>query len=262
MAEAGAEGTGPARRTRPTAQISSAKLAAEGPIEHHHRDIQGGGARAAVFGVSDGLVSNVSLILGISGAHASAGVVRLAGLAGLLGGAFSMAAGEYVSMRAQRELLERELDVERREIDRRPEGERRELALLYQKRGLDAEMARELAAKMMATPEMALETHAREELGINPGSLGSPVQASVSSFFAFAGGAVLPLIPFLVSSGTTAILVAVAIAAVAALSVGAALSIFTGRSWVFSALRQLFVCAVAGAVTFGVGSAVGVGRGA
>jgi vacuolar iron transporter family protein len=226
--------------------------------EHHHRNIQGGGARAAVFGVSDGLVSNLSLILGIAGAQASASVVRLAGIAGLLGGAFSMAAGEYISMRAQRELLERELDIERRELVRRPEAEQRELAHIYQRRGLDADMARELAAQMMATPEMALETHAREELGINPSSLGSPVQAALSSFFAFAAGAVLPLLPFFFTTGTRATLIAVAVAAVAAICVGAALSVFTGRSWVYSACRQLLVCAIAGAVTFGVGRAIGV----
>ena len=141
--------------------------------EHHHRDISGGGARAAVFGISDGLVSNVSLILGVAGASSSAGAVRLAGLAGLIGGAFSMAAGEYVSMRAQSELMERELDVERQAILSDPEDERRELAALYRARGIDADMAEELSSKMMRSPEIALETHAREELGYTPGETGS-----------------------------------------------------------------------------------------
>ena len=130
--------------------------------EKHHRDIQGGAARAAVFGVSDGLVSNVSLILGVAGASTGAGLVRLAGLAGLISGACSMAAGEYVSMRAQQELLERELEIERREISRHPSAERRELARLYEKRGLEADMAFELAGAMMKDPAQALETHARE----------------------------------------------------------------------------------------------------
>jgi VIT1/CCC1 family predicted Fe2+/Mn2+ transporter len=226
-------------------------------IEHHHRNVKGGGARAAVFGVSDGLVSNLSLILGVAGAHPAGDAVRVAGVAGLLGGAFSMAAGEYISMRAQRELLERELDIERRELARRPDSERRELVHLYQQRGLGPELAKELAAKMMATPEMALETHAREELGIDPSSLGSPVQAALSSFVAFSVGAVLPLLSFLFSKGNTAIYAAIAVAGLAAIAVGGALSIFTGRSWAWSAARQLLVCAAAGAVTFGVGSALG-----
>jgi VIT1/CCC1 family predicted Fe2+/Mn2+ transporter len=230
----------------------------EMPAEHHHRNVQGGAARAAVFGISDGLVSNVSLVLGVSGAHPGNAFVRLAGLAGLFGGALSMAAGEYVSMRAQKELLERELDIERKELARRPESERRELVHLYQTRGLSPELARELASKLMATPELALETHAREELGINPKSLGSPVQAALASFFSFALGAFLPLLPFLVVSGTTAVLTAVVVTAVASLVVGAALSVFTGRSWLWSAARQLFICAIAGGATYGIGHAVGV----
>ena len=237
-------------------QLQASEIAG---IEHRHRNVKGGGARAAVFGVSDGLVSNLSLILGVAGAHPSAGVVRVAGVAGLLGGAFSMAAGEYVSMRAQRELFERELEIERRELARRPENERRELVHIYQQRGLDPRLAKELAEKMMATPEMALETHAREELGIDPSSLGSPVQAAVSSFIAFAVGAVLPLLSFVFATRNTAIYAAIAVAGVASIAVGSALSLFTGRSWAWSATRQLLVCATAGAVTFGVGSALGTG---
>src|SRR3954452_13895661 len=139
-------------------------------LEHHHRNVKGGAARAAVFGISDGLTTNVSLILGVAGAAATTGAsfVRLAGVAGLVAGAFSMAAGEYVSMRAQSELLERELELERREIRRRPENERRELAAIYRSRGVDPSMADEMATELMRDPEMALETHAREELGIDP----------------------------------------------------------------------------------------------
>ena len=220
--------------------------------------MQGGGARAAVFGVSDGLVTNVSLMLGIAGANPGPGVVRLAGIAGLIAGAFSMAAGEWVSMSAQRELFERELALEKHEIRHRPEGERRELVGIYERRGIAPSVARTLADEMMRTPELALETHAREELGIDPGALGKPLQAAVSSFGAFALGAVLPLIPWLVSRGTGAVVASVVVGAVAALGVGAALAVFTHRSWWWSSVRQLLISAVAAAVTFGVGSLVGV----
>jgi VIT1/CCC1 family predicted Fe2+/Mn2+ transporter len=225
--------------------------------EHHHRNISGGGARAAVFGISDGLVSNVSLILGVAGAHSSAGAVRLAGLAGLVGGAFSMAAGEYVSMRAQSELMERELDVERRAIQADPEDERRELAALYRSRGIEDDLADELSGKMMRSPELALETHAREELGFTPGHTGKPLQAAGSSFVMFAFGALIPLLPWLVTGGTTAILWSVALGAVASLSVGVALSFFTGRSWLWSATRQLLISGLAATVTFSIGHLVG-----
>lgn len=225
--------------------------------EHHHRNVQGGAARAAVFGISDGLVSNVSLILGVAGADPAPGVVRLAGLAGLVGGAFSMAAGEYVSMRAQTELLERELELERTEIARRPESERKELAALYRKRGIAPDTADELATELMRDPDLALEIHAREELGINPNELGSPTLAAGSSFLAFAFGAVLPLLPWFVGKGTGATIGSVLIGALAALGIGVALAAFTGRSVLRSALRQLLIAGAAAGVTYAVGSAVG-----
>lgn len=212
-----------------------------------------------MFGISDGLVSNVSLILGVAGANAGAGPVRLAGLAGLVAGACSMAAGEYVSMRAQRELFERELEVERMEIRRRPEGEQRELAHLYESRGVEPDMARELAAVMMRDPETALDTHAREELGLDPDQLGSPTQAAVSSFASFAIGAVLPLLPWFFARGSAAILASIVVGALASLAVGAALALFTGRSWVRSATRQILLSAAAAAVTYGIGAALGAG---
>ncbi len=227
-------------------------------VDHHHRNVQAGGGRAAVFGVSDGLVTNVSLILGMAGAGPGPGVVRLAGVAGLVAGAFSMASGEYVSMRAQTELLQRELDLERHEIDRRPEGERRELVEIYEDRGISAPAGANLAEEMMRTPELALETHAREELGISPGSMGSPVQAAVASFTAFAIGAFLPLIPWLFTSGTAAAVASAIIGAVAAVLVGAALSVFTQRTWWWSAGRQLLISALAAGITFAIGQAVGV----
>jgi len=229
------------------------------PIDHQHRNLQGGGARAAVFGISDGLVSNVALILGMAGAHASGGAVRLAGLAGLVGGAFSMAAGEYVSMRAQSELMLRELDVERQALRRDPEDEHKELVAIYERKGLDSGLAEELTSEIMRDPDLALETHAREELGIVPGQTGNPYQAAASSFIMFALGAFIPLLPWLFVHGTTALLWSVALGAVGAFSVGAALSHFTGRPWLWSAGRQLLISGVAAGVTFGIGHLVGTG---
>lgn len=213
---------------------------------------------AAVFGISDGLVTNVALILGIAGASPGGSVVRLAGVAGLVAGAFSMAAGEYVSMRAQTELFERELALENYEIRSRPEGERRELVRIYESRGIEPEVAHRLASEMMRTPELALETHAREELGINPRALGSPILAALASFATFAVGALLPLLPWLVSSGTGATLASVAIGGVAAVAVGIALAVFTRRPTWRTALRQLLILAVAAGATFGIGHAVGI----
>jgi VIT1/CCC1 family predicted Fe2+/Mn2+ transporter len=170
-----------------------------------------------------------------------------------------MASGEWISMQAQRELLERELALEKHEIRHRPEGERRELVRIYEDRGVDPTVARTLAGEMMRTPELALETHAREELGIDPKALGKPLQASSSSFTTFALGAVLPLLPWFVWRGTGAVIASVAVAAVAALGVGAALAVFTRRSVWRSSIRQLLFSAVGAAVAYGVGAAVGVG---
>jgi VIT1/CCC1 family predicted Fe2+/Mn2+ transporter len=211
-----------------------------------------------MFGISDGLVTNVALILGIAGAQPGGSVVRLAGVAGLVAGAFSMAAGEYVSMRAQAELFERELALENFEIQARPEGERRELVKIYESRGIEPEVARKLATEMMRTPELALETHAREELGINPRSLGSPVLAALSSFATFALGALLPLIPWLSSSGSGATVASVIIGGIAAVAVGFALAVFTRRSVWRTAVRQLLILAFAAGATYGIGHAVGI----
>ena len=230
-------------------------------MEHHHRDLRGGGLRAAVFGFSDGLVTNVSLILGIAGAHPASTVVRLAGIAGLVAGAFSMAAGEYVSMQAQREMFQRELDIERRALKQSPVQESAELVALYEQRGIDPGVARELVHEVMADPELALETHAREELGIDPSALGLPFQAAGSSFGAFAAGAFVPLLPWLIGSGTAALIASVAAAAVAALATGALLGWLSGRPKWRSALRQLVIGGVAAGVTFGIGRLVGVGTG-
>lgn len=229
--------------------------------DHHHRDLSGGAARAAIFGVSDGLVSNVALILGVAGASPAPGFVRLAGLAGLVAGAVSMAAGEYVSVKAQVELLERELALERIELERRPEVEQRELASIYVRRGVEPGLANQLAAAMSTDPELALQTHAREELGVDPDALGSPVKAAAASLVSFALGALIPLVPWFFATGATAVIASVTLAAVAAIGVGIALAVFTERPWPRSAGRQLLIAAVAAAVTFGVGRLVGVGLG-
>jgi VIT1/CCC1 family predicted Fe2+/Mn2+ transporter len=227
--------------------------------EHHHRDVSGGAARAAVFGVSDGLVSNICVILGVAGgAHYNASFVRLAGLVSMVGGAISMALGEYVSMTAQTELLEAELEMERTELRRRPELERRELAQIYRSRGVDPVLADSLATEMMRDPEMALETHAREELGINPAALGSPPKAAVSSFVSFGVGALVPLLPWFFSGGRGSVMTSLVLGALAAIAVGVALSRFTGRSAVRSALRQLVLSGAAAAASFGIGSLFGV----
>lgn len=229
--------------------------------EHHHRDVQGGTARAAVFGVSDGLVSNVGLILGVAGATPAPSIVRLAGLAGLVAGAISMAAGEYNSMKVQSELLERELDMERLELRRNPEFETAELAEVYESRGMAAEAARDLAETIMSDPEVALETHAREELGLDPDQLGSPLGAAGSSFVAFSFGALVPLVPWFFGSGTSAIVTSLVLAVTAAVAVGATIGRFTGRPLHRTVGRQVLFTLVPAALTYAIGSAVGVGAG-
>ncbi len=226
--------------------------------EHHHRDVGAGRARAAVFGVSDGLVSNVGLILGVVAGDASAKVVRLAGLAGLIAGAVSMAAGEYNSMQVQRELFERELDLERREIRRNPNVETVELTQIYQARGISADQAREMAPAVMSDPEQALQAHAREELGIDPKALGSPMGAARWSFGGFALGALVPLLPWFFIDHGPAVGLTLAIALVASIVIGVVTARFTNRSWRLTILRQATVAAVAVVITFGVCQLAGV----
>jgi VIT1/CCC1 family predicted Fe2+/Mn2+ transporter len=247
----------PAGRSGPRARAAGHH---HGDHDHaeHHRDVQGGTARAAVFGVSDGLVSNVALVLGMAGGATDGSIVRLAGIAGLVAGAVSMAAGELVSMQAQKELLEHELAVERRALAEDFDAELDELTETYESRGIDAVAARTAAEQVMADPEVALEVHAREELGVDPAELGSPVRAAASSFVAFSVGAVVPLAPWFVTSGTAATIATVIAGLVAAAVVGAVLAVFTGRSRVRSAARQALIAAVSAAITFGIGSLVGV----
>lgn len=224
-----------------------------------HRGVESAGnLRAAVFGVNDGLISNASLILGVAGATADNAIILLTGAAGLIAGAFSMAAGEYVSVRSQREMYEYQIGLEKEELDRYPEEEAEELALIYQARGLSREEAASLAKSLIADPEKALATLAREELGLNPEDLGSPWGAALFSFFSFAAGASIPLLPFVFASGTTSLIVAVALTGIMLFAVGATLSLFTGRSAGYSGLRMLLIGAAAGAFTYLIGTLLGV----
>jgi vacuolar iron transporter family protein len=227
-------------------------------VTHHHRSVQGGTARATVFGISDGLVSNMGLILGIAGADPVPAAVRLAGLAGLVAGAISMAAGEYNSMRVQAELLQHELDVEARELRRHPDLETEELTEMYQRRGLPRDGAEALAESVMQDPDVALDAHAREELGIDPKELGNPIGAAVSSFFSFSAGALVTLVPWFFGGGDAAILASVALGLVAAVAVGVAVGLSTSRPWPRTAARQVLFTLAPAAITFLIGSALGV----
>jgi VIT1/CCC1 family predicted Fe2+/Mn2+ transporter len=211
-----------------------------------------------VLGAGDGLLTNLSLVLGVAGASVPASTVRLAGVAGLLAGAFSMAAGELVSVRAQQELAQRELAVERDELADSPEAEFRELASMYRARGLSADDAQTVARILMSNQEVALDTHARLELGIDPDEPGSPAKAAIFSFSAFTVGAILPLFPWFFASGTAAVVASIVIGAVASLALGAFIGVLAGRSAWRTALRQLAVATVAAGVTWSVGHLFGV----
>ena len=224
----------------------------------HARRGKNGVLRAGVFGFNDGLVSNTSLILGVTGAAASQQTLLLTGIAGLLAGAFSMAAGEYISMRSQRDLFEHQIAEERDELERYPEEEAEELALIYQGRGVPIEAARKLSFAMLNDKEAMLDTLAREELGLNPDELGSPWGAAISSFLAFAFGAVVPLVPFFVRGLDHRVEYACGLSAVALVAVGATLSLFSGKNALVGGLRMLAIGAAAGAATFGIGRLIGV----
>lgn len=261
---------GPRRMRRVLAAMKVRGLSIyDGPIAGHpmptssdevgarHRRSGGGTLRAAVFGVNDGLVSNTSLILGVAGAGGTHGMVLLSGLAGLLAGAFSMAAGEYISMRSQREMFEYQIAQERDELTRYPDEEAEELALIYAARGVPLDAARQVAKALVANPDQALATLAREELGLDPEELGSPWGAAGSSFAAFAAGAILPLAPFALGAGA-ALPIAIGLAGVSLAAVGAVLSLFSGRNAVYGGARMLVIGALAGAATYGIGQLIGV----
>ena len=222
-------------------------------VGRRHRNFGGGTLRAGVFGVNDGLVSNTCLVMGVAGAAAEPSVIVLTGVAGLLAGAFSMAAGEYISMLSQREMFEHQISQEREELKRYPKEEAEELALIYAARGIPIDEARDVSAHLIANPEKALDTLAREELGLNPDDLGSPTGAALSSFVTFSLGASLPLIPFLFGMGN-GILIASVLSGTALFAVGALLSLFSGKSAWLSGLRMLAIGAAAAAATYGIGS--------
>jgi VIT1/CCC1 family predicted Fe2+/Mn2+ transporter len=225
--------------------------------EGRHRAGIGGALRATVFGINDGLVSNFSLVMGVAGGTTTNSFVILAGVAGLVAGAFSMASGEWISIRSQRELYENELRIEQEELRAFPEEEREELELIYQAKGIAPDAARALVENIMRRSDVALDTLAREELGLDPSKLGSPWVAAVSSFLAFALGASIPLVPFLVGSGTAATVAAAVVSVVALFAAGAATSIFTGRHAGRSGLRMALIGAAVALVTFFIGKAVG-----
>lgn len=223
----------------------------------------GGNLRAAVFGVNDGLVSNASLIMGVAGAAADAKIIVLTGVAGLIAGALSMASGEYVSVRSQREMYEYQIGLEADELDEYPEEEAAELALIYTARGMEASEAKKLADSLIADPKKALDTLTREELGLNPEELGSPWGAAVASFFAFLIGALVPLLPFLCASAfgmdnRTSLIAAMALTALSLFGLGATLSLFTGKNSWLGGARMLLIGGGAGLIAFFVGKFLGV----
>jgi VIT1/CCC1 family predicted Fe2+/Mn2+ transporter len=227
--------------------------------ERWHRSARSGTLRAIIFGVSDGLVSNLSLVMGVAGASDQGGFILLAGIAGLLAGASSMAAGEYISMQSQRELFERQIELERAELEAMPDEEQRELASIYVAKGFPREEADRIAERMFRDPATALDALVREELGLDPDELGSPWGAAFGSFLAFAVGAVIPVVPYLLGSGTVAFAFSLGLSLVALFVVGAGVSLLTGRGLLFSGFRQLAIGAAAAAITYAVGTLIGVG---
>jgi len=228
-------------------------------LEGRHRGASGNAIRAAVLGANDGLVSNLSLVMGVAGAALNAHLILITGLAGLLAGACSMAMGEWLSVNTARESNQRQIDVEAGELEEMPDEEKEELALIYQSKGLPAEQARALAETLISNKETALDTLTREELGIDPDDLGgSAWTAGATSFCLFTAGAIFPVAPFFFLAGTPAVITAMALSGAALFSIGAATSLFTGRSILFSGTRQLLIGLAASGVTYGVGHLIGV----
>jgi vacuolar iron transporter family protein len=240
-------------RSRPRMQVTNERV----EVHHQHRDVSGGWLRPTVFGMMDGLVSNFALIAGVAGAGSSGNrhAVTLAGLAGLVGGAFSMATGEYVSVQSQNESARAEIEVERRELRRNSAAEQAELAQMYVQRGVDAHLAQQVAAQLSRDPDQALDIHVREELGVSPNGLPSPWVAAGSSLLSFSVGALIPLLPY--AFGATVLWVSAVVSIAALFAAGALTAQFTSRSWLFSATRQVLLGGFAAAVTYGVGQAFG-----
>ena len=229
-------------------------------LEGRHRGASGGNAlRAAVLGTNDGLVSNLSLVMGVAGAAPAGHAILLTGIAGLVAGSCSMAMGEWLSVNSARELYQRQIDTEATELEQSPEEEQEELILIYQAKGVDEVQARALAEQLLGNKDTALDTLVREELGIDPGELGgSAWAAGAASFCLFAAGAVFPVAPFFVLNGQNALLASLVVSGVALAAIGAGTSLFTGRGVAFSATRQILIGYAAAAVTFGIGRLAGV----
>ncbi len=228
-------------------------------LEGRHRSTGGNALRAAVLGANDGLVSNLSLVMGVAGAAMNNKGILIAGMAGLLAGAFSMALGEWLSVQSSRELYSHQIKIEAEEIDQAPEEEAEELALIYEARGLPIDQAKQMAAQILVNRDSAIDVMAREELGIDPQELGgSAWTAAITSFILFAIGAIIPVVSFIFLSGTQAILVSIALSTVGLFLLGAAITLFTGRSVIYSGLRMVIFGLIAAAITFGIGRIIGV----
>ena len=252
MRDPARDGVAIARRARSAAEVGQRET-------WHRAGGRSGTLRAVIFGVSDGLVSNLSLVMGVAGAASSnPSFILLAGVAGLLAGSFSMAAGEYISMQSQRELFERQIALERAEMEAMPDEEEAELAASYRAKGFTADEAARIAHRIFADPDAALDMLVREELGLDPDQLGSPWGAAAGSFVAFAIGASIPVIPWLFGGGSAALMISLGLSLIALFMVGAGVSLLTGRGLLFSGFRQLGIGLAAALVTFAIGSIIGV----
>jgi VIT1/CCC1 family predicted Fe2+/Mn2+ transporter len=228
-------------------------------FEKRHRSVGGNAIRAAVLGGNDGLVSNFSLVMGIAGATSGQSGVLLAGMAGLLAGALSMALGEWISVKSSQELYENQMQLEMEELELNPEGERKELKLIYMAKGIPEDQASEIVDELMKNKEHAHEVLVKEELGINAEELkGSAMEAALSSFFLFAIGAIIPVLPFFFLNGVKAIVLSSIFSAIGLFLIGAAITLFTGKNVWYSGLRQVFFGLAAAAITFGIGKVIGI----
>lgn len=228
-------------------------------LEGRHRSTGGNALRAAVLGANDGLVSNLSLVMGVAGASLNNKSILIAGMAGLLAGAFSMALGEWLSVQSSRELYSHQIKIEAEEIDQAPEEEAEELALIYEARGLPIEQAQSMAAQILSNRDSAIDVMAREELGIDPEELGgSAWEAAITSFVLFAIGAIIPVFPYIFWDGSTAIFISIAMSTIGLFLLGAAITLFTGRSVLYSGMRMVVFGLIAAAITFGIGKLIGI----